>query len=110
MAKGKQVKVKLTQAEEEALSQGYHLREMVATKGYSEVLKAELESGIKRELFDPEQFTNLDDIAKAYIIRYTENKVASWIFEFIDKIEQQTQFLEKKQKGELIPDKFNIGG
>jgi biotin synthase-related radical SAM superfamily protein len=79
------------------------------TAGFLEILKPELERRISRELFDPEQFTDLEKIAKAYIIRYTEGKAASWIFEFIDEVEKRTQALEKKERGEEEIDKFRIG-
>ena len=72
-------------------------------------MKPELEKKIKSEFFDPKQFKNLEDIGKAYVIDFAERSAADWIFKFIDSMEQQTDGLQKKEKGEVEVDKFKIG-
>ena len=99
----------LNKQEKEALRQGFQLREMLSTKGWSAVLQPELEKKIKSELFDPKKFSNMDEIGKAYVIDFAERSAANWIFQFIEAIEKQTEGLLKKEKGEVEPDKFNIG-
>lgn len=74
-----------------------------------EVLKPELEKKIRSEFFDPKQFKNLEDIGKAYVIDFAERSAADWIFKFVDQVIKEKEGLEKKEKGELEVDKFNIG-
>ena len=78
-----------------------------------EVLKPELEKKIKSELFDPKQFKDSPDmiksIAHAYIVDFAERSAADWIFKFIDNAIKEKEGLEKKERGEVEEDKFQIG-
>lgn len=51
----------------------------------------------------------MDKIAKAYIIRFTGGKAAQWVFDYIEAMDKQTDALQKKERGEIEPDKFKIG-
>lgn len=80
---------------------------MAETKGWSEVVKPYLESKIKNMWVEP---TGKDDekLLYEYKLAWAFAKAASEILELIEKLQNESEMITKKERGEL-KDKLREG-
>ena len=92
---------KLSQAEKELQEQGFQVKEMAQSKGWSQVLKPFLESKISHSWVEP---TGKDDMSllRDYKLAWAFAKAASEILELVERLQEEAEMLTKKEKGETV--------
>ena len=95
------VKIKLTKEESQAQRQGWQVKEMVDSKGWQEVLLPFLEDKIHNSWVDPRQFKDDKEYAFANKTAWAWAQATQGIIDFIQKTQEESEALTRKEKGEV---------
>jgi len=74
------------------------------------VFKPYLQDKLNQTFPDPSKFTKDEEFLYAAKVASVFKKVVAEILMWVDEKEQAADFFEKKEKGEVAVNKFEIGG